>query len=441
MNTISFTSRWASQRWATIMTEISERNTGFSSSNALQFYFGKIIKKKAFELTPELIEIYSKYTLVKDNDIIINGLNLNYDFVSQRIGIVMEPGIITSAYLSMRVRSNYNPMFYCYLLKSMDARKIFHGMGTGIRLTLSYKELRNILLPVPSRDEQDQIVRFLDWKVSAINRLINIKRQEIALLREREEVYISDVVVKGVSPYSDVKNTGIEWIGIIPSHWKTVRCKYLFSERDERSVDGSEKHLSMSQKYGLVLDRQLDEKRMPSESYAGGKICYSDDLVLNRLKAHLGVFSLAPQRGVISPDYMVLIPMKDKILPTYAEIVLKCVRCRRELRIRVRGVTEGFWRLYTNDFYTITLPVPPINEQQEIVDKINVYLAEIKRYKDCLTQEIELLHECKSRLISDAVTGKIDVRDIEIPEYEYVNEESESSNEDCEEFEGEINEE
>lgn len=109
MNTISFTSRWASQRWATIMTEISERNTGFSSSNALQFYFGKIIKKKAFELTPELIEIYSKYTLVKDNDIIINGLNLNYDFVSQRIGIVMEPGIITSAYLSMRVRSNYNP--------------------------------------------------------------------------------------------------------------------------------------------------------------------------------------------------------------------------------------------------------------------------------------------------------------------------------------------
>ena len=86
----------------------------------------------------------------------------------------------------------------------------------------------------------------------------------------------------------------------------------------------------------------LDEHRMLSASYKGGKICYKDDLVLNRLKAHLGVFALAPQFGVISPDYTVLVPNTEKILPIFAETVLKSRRCRRELQIRVRGIIEAF---------------------------------------------------------------------------------------------------
>jgi len=367
---------------------------------------------------------FNTYKIVKQSDMAFCLFDI--DEKPRTVGLSGYDGMLTGAYTIFHV-SKVDPRFVYYYYLALDNVKALRPLYSGLRKTINVGTFLSTKLPVPPRAEQEQIVRFLDWKVSAINRLINIKRQEIALLSEKEEVYISNVVIQGVSPCSDVKNSGIEWIGIIPSHWKTVRCKYLFSERDERSVDGTEKHLSMSQKYGLVPDSQLDEKRMLSESYAGGKICYSDDLVLNRLKAHLGVFSLAPQRGVISPDYTVLIPRKDKILPAYAELVLKCVRCRRELRIRVRGVTEGVWRLYTNDFYTITLPVPPISEQQEIVDKITVYLAEIKRYKDCLTQEIELLYEYKTRLISDAVTGKIDVRDIEIPDYEYIEEEKDGT--------------
>lgn len=157
----------------------------------------------------------------------------------------------------------------------------------------------------------------------------------------------------GLDDSFQMKPSGIQWIGEIPSHWTTLRCKYLFGERDERSVGGLEQHLSMSQKYGLVPDDQLDERRMLSESYKGGKICYKNDLVLNRLKAHLGVFALAPQKGVVSPDYTVLKSNSDKILPEYAEMVLKSKKCRHELQIRVRGIIEGFWRLYTDDFYTM----------------------------------------------------------------------------------------
>ena len=168
----------------------------------------------------------------------------------------------------------------------------------------------------------------------------------------------------------------------------------------------------------------------------GGKLCDKDDLVLNRLKAHLGVFALAPQSGVISPDYTVLRPNTARIFPSFAETVLKSDRCRGELCIRVRGIIEGFWRLYTDDFNTIVLPVPPLDEQAEIMEYIVEFRDKAKKYEDTLTQEISSLQELKARLISDTVTGKIDVRGIQIPEYEFAEEEADNDANDEEETEG-----
>ena len=149
------------------------------------------------------------------------------------------------------------------------------------------------------------------------------------------------------------------------------------------------------------------------------------------------MFALAPQLGVISPDYTVLMPNKSQIVPAYAETVLKSIRCRGELRVRVRGIVEGFWRLYTDDFNTIMLPVPPLDEQSEIMRYIAEYRNGTKVYCDILSQEIAALQVLKTRIVFDAVTGQMDVRNIEIPDYEYVDEEpdAESGNEETEEQE------
>ena len=341
-------------------------------------------------------------------------------------------GIISPAYTIMVSKGILTSGYFRYLAKSHSFIELLKSCVTGIRegQNIDYSKLKNYRIPVPPCPEQDQIVRFLDWKVSAINRLISIKRKQIALLHERQCVHISHIVTHGLHGRVATKNSGVEWIGDIPEHWQAMRCKYLFSERDERSQEGQEQHLSMSQKYGLVPDSQLDERRMLSESYAGGKLCYKDDLVLNRLKAHLGVFALSPQSGVISSDYTVLMPNTERVLPTFAETVLKSDRCRGELRIRVRGIIEGFWRLYTDDFNTIVLPVPPIEEQAEIMEYIIEFRGKTKKYEDSLTQEISTLQEFKARLISDVVTGKIDVRDIEVPAFEYVEETADSFDED-----------
>ena len=361
-------------------------------------------------------------------------------------GVADRDGSVSLINIVLTPRNEWNGRYVHYLMRSHPFSEEYYRYGRGIvsdLWTTRFSEMKNILLSVPPREEQEQIVRFLDWKVSAINRLISVKRKQIALLRERQSVHISHIATHGLHDCVATKDSGVEWIGDIPEHWQAMRCKYLFSERDERSQEGTEQHLSMSQKYGLVPDSQLDERRMLSESYAGGKLCYKDDLVLNRLKAHLGVFALSPQSGVISPDYTVLMLNTERVLPAFAETVLKSDRCRGELRIRVRGIIEGFWRLYTDDFNTIVLPVPPIEEQAEIMGYIIKFRDKAKKYEDSLMQEISTLQEFKVRLISDVVTGKIDIRGIGVPEYEYVEEDGdgESEEENVESVEGEMDEE
>lgn len=376
------------------------------------------------------------YQGIKKGDLVIHVM----DAFAGSIGISDSDGKGTPVYSVCQAKGDSNNQYYALLLREMARVGFIQSLYRGIRERSSdfrFEVFAAQFYPVPPHPEQDQIVRFLDWKVSSINKLISIKRKQIALLHERQRVYISDIVTHGLRSGIATKNSGTEWIGDIPEHWQAMRCKYLFLERDERSQEGLEQHLSMSQKYGLVPDSQLDEHRMLSESYAGGKLCYKDDLVLNRLKAHLGVFALSPQFGVISPDYTVLVPNKERILPSFAETVLKSDRCRGELRIRVRGIIEGFWRLYTDDFNTIVLPVPPLEEQVEIMEYIAEFRNKSKKYQDTLSQEISNLQELKVRLISDTVTGKIDVRNIEIPKFEYMEETNfrrESDEQDYEDF-------
>ena len=353
-------------------------------------------------------------------------------------GVSPLDGSVSLINIVLKPRQSWNEKYVHYLMRCHLFSEEYYRNGRGIVAdlwTTRYSEMKSILLPVPPRKEQDQIVRYLDWQTAKINRLIAAKKQQIHVLREQQQKLICEVITKGVHSDVGYKDSHIAWIGDIPSHWSAIRCKYLFRERDERSKEGMETHLSMSQKYGLVPDSQLDERRMLSESYAGGKLCYQDDLVLNRLKAHLGVFALAPQFGVISPDYTVLIPNTERIIPSFGEMVLKSALCRRELRVRVRGIIEGFWRLYTDDFYTIYLPVPPIEEQKEIMQYIDAQAKKASAVENALNREIELLHELRTRLISDVVTGQIDVRSIEVPDFELVEEAADEAEEPADEME------
>ena len=309
-------------------------------------------------------------------------------------------------------RMGVNKAFLHYLLRSNFFIEEFYKNGRGIVAdlwTTRYSDMKTIRLPLPPREEQDAIVRFLDAKCAKIDSLIKLKERQIALLNEKKQNIINQAVTRGLDPNAPMKDSGVDWIGEIPEGWEVLRCKYLFTETNVRSEKGEETHLSMSQKYGLVPDSMMEEKRMLSESYAGGKLCCKDDIVLNRLKAHLGVFALASQDGVVSPDYTVLSINKNRIFSHYAECILKSYSCRRELVIRVRGIVNGFLRLYTEDFNTIKLPLPTIDEQKRIMEFVYKIERIIKTKIDILENNILLMNEYRQRLISDVVTGKINI--------------------------------
>lgn len=162
----------------------------------------------------------------------------------------------------------------------------------------------------------------------------------------------------------------------------------------------------MSQVHGLVPSQSLGRKSLQSESYAGGKLVAESDLVLNRLKAHLGVFARAKQTGVISPDYSVFRSKSDVSVP-YCELLFKTPFYVAEFRRRTKGIVEGFWRLYTDDFYDVSALIPPRAEQDQIVAYLRAQDVHIARLIKAKRDLIALLIEQKLRIIDHAVTRGI----------------------------------
>lgn len=185
---------WEVKRLGALFTENKTSNTGLLHTNAYKFNYGTLVRKYEDVSLPEVLEIYSKYTVLREKDIVINGLNLNYDFISQRIALALEPSIITSAYLVLSPKAFISQLYYCFLFKAMDSKKLFHGMGTGIRLTLSYRELKSQSLPCPPLAEQEAIVAYIEQKTCEIDRLIECTEQEIARIRELKQSLIADAV-------------------------------------------------------------------------------------------------------------------------------------------------------------------------------------------------------------------------------------------------------
>lgn len=210
-----------------------------------------------------------------------------------------------------------------------------------------------------------------------------------------------------LKPYPEYRDSGVPWLGKIPKHWEEKRAKYLLREVGERSIKGNELRLAMSQKLGLVPHTEIQERRLQSESYAGAKLCRINDIVMNRLKAHLGVFALVRQPGIVSPDYSVFRPVSS-ISSEYYEYLLKSATLRPELIRKAKGIIEGFWRLYTDDFYDIRLPVPPINEQEKIVALLRQENRKIDEYINSKRRFIDLLNEHKQVIISRAVMRGLD---------------------------------
>ena len=345
--------------------------------------------------------------LVKKGDFAINSRSdrrgscgiSDYDGSVSLINTVLSP------------RNEMNPIYYSWLFHSSEFADEFYRWGHGIvddLWTTRWQEMRNISIPVPPLSIQHQIAAYLDQKCTQIDALIANQQKQIEKLKAYKQSLITETVTKGLNPDVPMKDSGVEWIGEIPEDWEVIRVKNLLNERKERSLTGEEEPLSMSQKVGLVPTKILDMIPNMASSFVGAKIVYINDLVFNKLKAHLGVFSVSMYNGLVSPDYAVYYSTGKANLK-YLEYLFKTPQCISEFRKRSTGIAAGLTRLYTDGLFAIECPYPSFNEQQAIVSYLDQKCTQIDKLISIKQKKIEKLQQYKKSLIYEYVTGKKEI--------------------------------
>lgn len=231
--------------------------------------------------------------------------------------------------------------------------------------------LQNFSVTVPPKKEQTTIANFLDCKTAKIDQAVAIKEKQIERLKERRQILIQTSVTKGLDPNVSMSNSGVEWIGEIPVHWKVKRAKYLFKEVNERSATGKEELLSVSHMTGVTPRSEKNVNMFMAEDYSGSKTCQQNDLVFNIMWAWMGALGVADRPGIVSSSYGIFRQQKKGLFnPNYLEFLLKTTNYIEHYNKVSTGLHSSRLRFYGHMFLNMEIGFPKRKEQDQIVTHI-----------------------------------------------------------------------
>ena len=368
------------------------------------------------------------YQGIRKGDLVIHVM----DAFAGAVGVSDSDGKGTPVYSVCTAIGDYNNHYYALILREMAKKGFIQSLYRGIRERSSdfrFDVFAKQYLPVPPRDEQDQIVRFLDWKVSEINKLINIRKRQIAELEELKRSKIGNIVM-GQTLDVPQKETRVSWVKSIPAHWEERSLIQVAEEQQIKNTGMVEDNL-LSLSYGKIIKKDINttDGLLPA-SFEGYQIINSGNIVLRLTDLQNDHRSLrtglATQRGIITSAYTCL-KARDNILPEYLQLQLHVADLCKVFYGMGGGVRQsiGF-----KDIRRLIVAIPPLDEQKNILNEINGIEVPINDVIAKYQKIILCLEELKTKLISDVVTGKIDVRDVVIPDYEYVDEEVDTADAD-----------
>ena len=388
----------------------------------LSLSYGKIIKKKDinFGLVPK---DYDNYQLLHPGNIVLRFTDLQNDHKSLRTGLVTQQGIITSAYVC--IDPIENPAYIHYLLHHYDTIKLFYGMGNGIRQSIGYKDISDMRIPVPPKEEQDQIVRYLDWQNSRLNKLINAKKKEIALLEEQKQALISQAVTKGLDPHAPLKDSGIDWIGQIPEHWEINRLKDVSTLKTGSTpktqfteyFNGDIPWFTPGDFSSNILNTAERTLTQKAKFDGAATIIPPNSILLICIGGTVGKVGLSPIECSCNQQITAFTNLKcdSKYLLYWLlgnKVHLKGTASYTTLPI-LNNQTVGNYPFIAPYEFTI---------QHEIANHLDKKCFTIDAAINNINKTISFLQEYRTRLVADVVTGQIDVRNIAIPNYETVTE-------------------
>lgn len=320
--------------------------------------------------------------------------------------------------------SSENKQYLAYFMQSLAFKGVYKKISNGVRENTSdfrsWAKAGALNIILPSFDEQNKIVRFLDFKVSEIQRFIHEKKKKIELLNELKHSVIVQAVTNGTDRKAEMKHSSIGFVSAVPAHWDELM---LFQVAEEQMISNKDVHhqnlLSLS--YGKIKRKDINTKGglLPA-SFDGYQIVHNGNVILRLTDLqndHKSLrVGLTQETGIITSAYTCLKP-RDNILPDYLYLVLHAYDVSKVFYGMGGGVRQS---IGYEDIRRMTIPLPSIEEQQAIVDYCYAEQEKIETLIAGLNDEIALVQELRIRTISDIVTGKVDVRDVIIPEYEAV---------------------
>ena len=265
-----------------------------------------------------------------------------------------------------------------------------------------------ILIPL---DEQKRICKALDDECSKIDSVLAKTRTSIDEYKKLKQAIITQAVTKGVRGDRPMKESGIEWINEIPADWKVYRGKRLFYETNERSEAGNEELLTVSHITGITPRSQKNVNMFMSESLVGYKVCRVGDIAANTMWMWQGAIGVSAYHGVISPSYNTYRQRSEAFDSQYLDYLLRIRPLVDMYNACSTGITASRLRLYPEQFLSFKFPVPPMEEQREIVRYLGDKVGEVNTLIQKKEQFLSELETYKKSLVYEYVTGKKEVKE------------------------------
>ena len=378
------------------------------------YYNDRITADIAFSQGSAKPEEIKRFSLRAGDVIITKDSETPEDIAVPAIVEANAAGVVCGYHLAMLrpIASEVHGSYLFWSLKAKPIREAFTIEAKGVtRYGLTLGGIGSVAIPTPELNIQRAVANFLDRETARIDQLIEKKERQIKLLDQRARQIVSDLVIGMIGATPSVE-TGLDFIPRIPAHWLLRRAGVLFQQVAEPNLDDLPV-LSVSIHRG-ISDRQLDdEERDRKVNLIADRSSYKrvrpGYLAYNMMRAWQGAVGVSTVDGAVSPAYVVAKPKRD-IHSLYYQFLLRTPPFIEQMRQGSKGITDFRLRLYWEQFRQIMLPVPPLEEQQQIATKAEQALSYAAKLAGVVAASVERLKERRAALITAAVAGQIDVR-------------------------------
>jgi type I restriction enzyme S subunit len=403
---------WIQVRFKHAFVEKAKRSNPELPAGSISF--GRVVYKDEERLAEDT---KSSYQEVLTYEFLINPLNLNFDLKSLRTALSDIIVVVSTGYIVLRSTEGLNKRFARWLLHEFDVAHM-KTLGSGVRQTISFSDIGNSFFCKPPLEDQRAIATFLDYETARIDRLIAKQQRLIELLKEKRQAVISHAVTKGLNPDAPMKDSGVEWLGQVPAHWKVSRIKNYAKiesghtpdkKKEEYWTDCDIPWVSLNDSKTLkVVDYIDDTAYKVSElgiANSSARLLPAQAVVFTR-DASIGLSAITTKPMAVSQHLIAWLGKSHKLLPEF--LLLVFYGMEKEFERYTFGATIK--TIGMDDIRSLTASFPPLEEQKEIVGWAFQKIEKLQKGVSKAESVVSLLQERRTALISAAVTGKIDVR-------------------------------